>query len=120
MGGKGRAGRGRAPWPSGAGLTDAAALFRSGARRARHQRRRGQWSLHGGREGRAGVPGQPRQLPRVHPLWPPPAVLQREADAGLHVPLVSQGGPGVARAQVCGALRGLSPQALRHRVTAVT
>ncbi|XP_078235678.1 trafficking protein particle complex subunit 4 isoform X1 [Pogona vitticeps] len=58
-----------------------------GPRRARPQRGRRQREAHGRREGRDGVPEQPRQLPGLDPLWAPAADLQREAHAGLHVPL---------------------------------
>lgn len=61
----------------------------SGPRCAVHKRSWCRWEEHSWRKGHYGVPEGPRQLSRVHPLWTSTTQLQREADAGLDVPLVS-------------------------------
>lgn len=80
----------------------------SGPRRAVHQRSGCRWEEHSWREGHHGVPEGPRQLSRVHPLRTSTTQLQREADAGLNVPLVSSHADWVARV-VCPLLPSPEP-----------
>lgn len=61
----------------------------SGPCSAVYQWSRCDWQEHSGWQGHHWILERCLQLSSVHPVWTGPAELQREADVGIHVPLVS-------------------------------